>query len=372
MTEPSPKVPLLDLPRQYAAIRGEIDQAIAHVLSTASFIGGSAVRDFEAAFGAYVGVSHCVGVANGTDALELALEAIDLPKGGEIIVPASSFIATSEAVTRSGYHVVFADIDEDTHALDPADVARRITDRTVALIPVHLYGHPAPMDDILELAARHGLAVIEDAAQAHGAEVGQRRVGGLGTVATFSFYPGKNLGAYGDAGAITTNSEALAQKIRMLANHGRVSKYAHEFEGRNSRLDALQAAVLSVKLRHLDAWTARRREIASRYGEGLTGIGDLVLPGERAGAKHVYHLYAVRTSERDRLRAHLGDMGIETGIHYPTILPRLAAYASHPQHRDPFVADRLAGEILSLPMGDSIDDAQVDRVIDGVRSFFAS
>jgi dTDP-4-amino-4,6-dideoxygalactose transaminase len=363
-------VPFLDLVHQYEEIRDEVDAAINSVVSTASFIGGETVKSFERDFASYLGVDECIGVANGTDAIEIALEALGLPPGGEVIVPAASFIASSEAVTRSGHSVVFADVSPDTYTLDPDDVRQRINERTVGILAVHLFGHPAPVDALLNLSKRHGLVLLEDAAQAHGAEIGGRRVGTLGTAGTFSFYPGKNLGAYGDGGAIVTQNGALSTKMRMLANHGRTSKYAHEFEGRNSRLDGLQAAVLSVKLRHLDEWTDRRRSLAARYREGLSGVGDLVLPVERDGCKHVYHLFVVRTGSRDALRTALTEQGVATGIHYPRALPQLSAYRGHPQHAEDFFAQRMAGEVLSLPMGDGISHPQVDRVIEAVCHFF--
>ncbi len=371
-TTRGPGVPFVDLVAQYEEISVEIDAAIRSVISTASFIGGEPVRRFEEAFADYVGVRHCIGLGNGTDAIEVVLEALGLPLGSEVIVPAASFIATSEAVTRSGLRVVFADVSEDCYALDPADVEDRITDRTVAILAVHLFGHPAPMGELGELASRRGLTLIEDAAQAHGAELGGRRVGSLTPAATFSFYPGKNLGAYGDGGAVTTGDAVLAGRVRMLANHGRTSKYAHEFEGRNTRLDTLQAAILSVKLRHLDEWNDRRRALARRYADGLAGVGDLVLPMERPDCKHVYHLYVVRTTQRDQLQAALNEQGISTGIHYPRALPRLSAYANHPQHGEPFFAVEMSQSVLSLPMGDSIDGDQADRVIEAIRAFFGS
>lgn len=365
-------VPLVDLVGQYVEIRGEIDAAISTVLEQASFIGGDPVRRFEDNFSKYLGVSHCIGVGNGTDAIEIVLEGLGLPAGSEVIVPAASFIASSEAVTRAGFRVVFADVLPDIYVLDPSDVARRITGRTSAILGVHLFGHPCPMEELSDIARSHGLALIEDAAQAHGSESGGGRVGGLGVAATFSFYPGKNLGAYGDAGAITTNDDALAHRTRMIANHGRISKYDHEFEGRNSRLDSLQAAVLDVKLRHLEVWTERRRALAARYAEGLAGIGGLQLPVERTGSRHVYHLYVVRLDRRDELASYLFERGISTGIHYPHSLPSLQAYAGHPQQGEAFFADEMARTVLSLPMADSIRGEQVDRVIDAVRNFFGA
>jgi dTDP-4-amino-4,6-dideoxygalactose transaminase len=351
-------------------MKDEIDAAIQAVVSTASFIGGAPVEAFEQSFAEFIEVPHCIGVGNGTDAIEIALDAFDLPRGGEVIVPAASFIATSEAVSRSGLNVVFADIDPESYTMDPDDVARRVTGRTVALLPVHLYGHPAAMPELESIAERHGLKIVEDAAQAHGARVGGRRVGSIGTVGTFSFYPGKNLGAYGDAGAITTSDAALATQMRMQANHGRTTKYEHQFEGRNSRIDALQAAVLSVKLRYIDVWTERRRSLAALYREGLAGVGDVILPLEKDGYRHVYHLFVIRTKEREWLRQYLQERGIATGIHYPHPLSRLEAYAEHPQYKEPFKAEVIANEVLSLPMGDSIDAEQVASVVDAVQEFF--
>jgi dTDP-4-amino-4,6-dideoxygalactose transaminase len=366
----SSEVPLLDLVRQYHEIRDEIDEAVFRVLEASSFIGGREVRGFEEAYAEFVGVPYCIGVGNGTDAIEIMLEASGLPAGGEVIVPANSFIATSEAVSRSGLRVVFADVREDTYTLDPIDVETRITPRTVAVMAVHLYGHPACMAELASLASRHGFKLFEDAAQAHGASIRGKIVGSLGLGGTFSFYPGKNLGAYGDAGAVTTSDPELGQRIRMLANHGRTTKYAHQFEGRNSRLDALQAAVLLVKLRHLDEWTEKRRSLALRYSEGLQGVGDLMLPGELPGYRHVYHLYVVRSAARDGLRHFLDSKGIRSGVHYPTALPQLDAYRQHPQHGEALRASVLSQQVLSLPMGDGLDVVQVDRVIEAVRAYF--
>lgn len=365
-------VPFLDLVRQYEEIKDEVDAAIRGTLSEAAFIGGASVRDFEAAFAGFVGVDHCIGVANGTDAIELVLESLALPPGAEVVVPANTFIASSEAVSRSGLRVCFADVSPDTYVLDPDDVSRRVTKRTAAILAVHLYGHPAPMQELGEIAAEHGLVIIEDAAQAHGARIHGTAAGSLGRAATFSFYPGKNLGAYGDAGAVVTDDPELAVKVRMLANHGRTKKYEHAFEGRNSRLDALQAAILGVKLKHLDKWTRRRRDLAARYLDGLAGVGDLLLPFTRNGFEHVYHLFVVRTDSRDALRSFLADRGIETGIHYPQALPTLAAYAEHPQHREAFRSNEFSSRVLSLPIGESLRVHEVDYVIEAVRVFFGA
>ncbi len=365
-------IKFLDLQSQYQSIRPEIDAAIADVILRSSFVGGEDVSEFERGFAAYQGVSHCVGVGNGTDAIEIVLEALALPRGSEVIVPANSFIASSEAVTRAGLRVVFADVDQRTYTLDPADVRRRITAKTSAIVAVHLYGQPCDMDELLAIASAHHLELVEDCAQAHGAEYRGRRVGGLGHAGTFSFYPGKNLGAYGDGGAITTNDPQLAKRCRMIANHGRVDKYNHEFEGRNSRLDGLQAAILRVKLRHLDAWVEHRNEVARSYSEGLAGVGDLVLPTTGANRRHAFHLFVVRSGRRDALAQYLKTQEIQTGVHYPIALPKLSAYAHLEQGREPAFAVASAGTLLSLPMGEHLDGSQVNEVCAAIRAFFAA
>ena len=364
-------IKFLDLYAQYRSIQPEIDDAMAAIIRDSAYVGGAALTRFEEHFAAYQQVPHCVGVANGTDAIEIVLEALGVPAGAEVIVPANSFIASSESVTRAGCRVVFADIDPRTYTLDPADVALRVTERTRAILAVHLYGQPCDMEALDAIAAPRGLHVIEDAAQAHGAELAGRRVGGLGTAATFSFYPGKNLGAYGDAGAITTTDEALARRCRMIANHGRVAKYDHEFEGRNSRLDGLQAAVLDVKLRHLDGWIEHRRAVAGRYRQQLAACRHVVLPVERAGVRHAYHLFVIRSPDRDGLAAHLRAQGIETGIHYPIALPKLKAYAHHGQADAAFRANEFDRQLLSLPMGEHVSEADVDQICAAIMSFGA-
>jgi dTDP-4-amino-4,6-dideoxygalactose transaminase len=311
-------------------------------------------------------------VANGTDAIEIALEALGLPRNSEVIVPGNSFIATSEAVTRAGHRVVFADVDPECYTLTADTVRAKISPRTSAIIAVHLYGHPCDMDALREVAAGSGLRIIEDCAQAHGAEYRGRRVGSLADVATHSFYPGKNLGAYGDAGAVTTDDKDLAVRVRMIANHGRVAKYDHEFEGRNSRLDGLQGAILGAKLPHLDGWLERRIHVADRYLAGLRGIRELVLPVRKPWARQVYHLFVVRTERRDELKSHLSDSGIETGIHYPIALPRLAAYNYLGQQSEDLFVNRTDRTLLSLPIGEHMRDADVDAVIAAIRAFFGS
>jgi dTDP-4-amino-4,6-dideoxygalactose transaminase len=363
-------VKFLDLQAQYRSIQPQIDEAIARTIASASFIGGPDLTTFEHAFAAFHDTSHCVGVANGTDAIEIALEAIGLPPNSEVIVPANSFIASSEAVTRSGHRVVFCETDPNTYLIDVEDVAARITPRTGAIMAVHLYGQPCDMDALAEVARPQGIRIIEDSAQAHGAEYKGRRVGGIGDISTFSFYPGKNLGAYGDAGAILTNDAAIAKRCRMIANHGRIDKYDHQFEGRNSRLDGLQAAILGAKLPHLQGWVDRRRSIAERYLAGLQGIDDLVLPVTSPDARHAFHLFVVRCAERDALAAYLKAQGVQTGIHYPIALPDLAAYAHLRTESSPRCAGALASQLLSLPIGEHLSDADADSVIDAVRSFF--
>lgn len=363
-------VKFLDLRAQYESIRPAMDAAIADVIENSRFIGGAGVATFERDFAAYQQVAHCIGVANGTDAIEIALEALALPAGSEVIVPANSFIASSEAVTRSGLRVVFADVDPATYTLDIEDVRRRLTSKTSAIIAVHLYGHPCDMDALMALADQHGLKVVEDCAQAHGAEYRGRRVGGLGHVATFSYYPGKNLGAYGDAGSITTDDEALAKRCRMIANHGRTGKYDHQFEGRNSRLDGLQAAILNVKLAHLESWIVRRNELARAYLDRLTEVEDLVLPHLPENGRHGLHLFVVRTERRDTLKAFLAEHGIETGIHYPIALPKLEAYAYLGQRAEPMFANRSDHTLLSLPIGDHMTLGDVATVAAAVRAFF--
>ncbi len=364
-------IKFLDLYHQYRTIQPEVDAAIQKTIETAAFIGGRSVRIFEDAFARYQQADHCVGVANGTDALEIAIEALGLPEGSEVIVPANSFISSSEAVTRSGHKVVFADVDPETYTIDLADLERRITALTRAVVAVHLYGHPCDMSGLLGIAKRHNLKLVEDCAQAHGAEYRGRRVGALGDIGTFSFYPGKNLGAYGDAGAILTNNAELAMKCRMIANHGRVEKYNHIIEGRNSRLDGLQAAILNVKLTHLDGWIERRNAIAKRYMLGFNDIGGLTLPTVRGGARHAFHLFVVRLAERNSLKTHLDQSGIESGIHYPIALPKLAAYSYLNQAREPMRANAMDAEVLSLPMGEHLTNAEVDTVIDAVKAFFS-
>ncbi len=361
-------VPFVDLKAQYRTIKTEIDRAISDVIEDAAFVGGKYVDAFEKDFARYCGATHCVGVGNGTDALCLTLRGLGIGPGDEVITAANSFIATSEAVTLSGARVVFADCDLSTRNIDCERVRRVITSRTRAIIPVHLYGLPADMPELTAVARERGLYLIEDAAQAHGAEVHGKRVGTWGHAACFSFYPGKNLGAYGDGGAVVTDDSSLADKIRLLSNHGRMGKYDHEIEGTNSRLDGLQAAILRVKLRFLDQWVAARRAAARAYTRLLDGSG-IVLPAEMDGFKHVYHLYVVRVPDRDRVMKALAEKGIAAGIHYPTPLPMLQAYR-HLGHTtaDFPAAVRCSQEILSLPMFPELTMEQITYVSDVLRA----
>jgi dTDP-4-amino-4,6-dideoxygalactose transaminase len=364
-------IPLVDLKKQYESIRDELDPVISEVLSKTAFIGGVYVKNFEDAFARYCGVRHCIGVGNGTDALFIALKCLGIGPGDEVIVPANSFIATAEAVTQAGARVVFADIDPGTYNMDVAALEGAISSRTRAIIPVHLYGQPADMDPILALALKHGLKVIEDAAQAHDAEYRGRRVGSIGDCACFSFYPGKNLGAYGDAGAVVTDDEQLARRVRMFANHGRIDKYDHELEGINSRLDALQAAILTVKLKYLPRWSESRRRSAALYTRLLKGTG-LTMPREIEGVRAVYHLYVVRVpaDRRGELQAHLQAKGVSTGIHYPIALPNLKAYAYLNHAADAFPeAAKASGEILSLPMYPELREDEIDYIRRAIDAF---
>jgi dTDP-4-amino-4,6-dideoxygalactose transaminase len=362
---------LVDLKAQYNSIEAEIDAAITSVLATASFIGGPYVQAFEEAFAEHCGVAHCIGVGNGTDALCLALKALGVGPGDEVITAANTFIATSEAIRMAGARCVFVDVNPVTFNIDVDRIEEKITPKTKAIIPVHLYGQPADMAPIRSIAEQHHLRVIGDAAQAHGAEYRGRPIAQLADITCFSFYPGKNLGAYGDAGAVVTNDAAWATTIRMMANHGRAHKYDHDFEGVNSRLDGLQAAVLGVKLRHLADWTQRRRVNARVYNAALADR-NLVTPAEIDDVHAVYHLYVIRVpgGKRDALQEYLKTQGIGTGIHYPIPLPYLNAYA-YLGHTDADFPEsrRASAEILSLPMFPELIDEQIEYIADRIAAF---
>jgi dTDP-4-amino-4,6-dideoxygalactose transaminase len=366
------KIPFVDLSAQYAAHRSEFDAALAAVIARTAFIGGAPVAQFERDFAQAYGVRHCVACGNGTDAIYIALRMLGIGPGDEVITTAASWIATSETISQAGARPVFVDVDRH-FILDVEQLERAITPRTRAVIPVHLYGQAAPMDRIAAICSARGLRLIEDCAQAHFAEWQGRRVGTFGDAATFSFYPGKNLGAWGDAGAIVTNDDALARRCRVFANHGALVKHQHEMEGINSRMDGLQAALLSAKLKHIDAWTAARRQVAAWYDQLLAGVGDVELPAVRAGASHVYHLYVIKTAARDALKSFLATRDIETAIHYPTALPLLPAYAylgMTAQSVPVAAADQR--RILSLPIYPEMTREMVAYVVDAVREFFAA
>lgn len=360
-------IPLVDLKAQYASIKPEIDAAIQRVLDNTSFILGQEVTDFERAFAEYIGAKGAVGIASGTAALHLSLLACGVGPGDEVITTAHTFIATAEAISHTGARPVFVDIDPRTYNLDPNCVEDAITPHTRAILPVHLYGQPADLDPLLDIAQRKGLWLIEDAAQAHGAEYKGRRCGSIGHLACFSFYPGKNLGAYGDAGAVTGNDEALLARVRKLRDHGRTTKYEHDEIGFGERLDALHAAVLGVKLRHLDAWTEARRAHAELYNRLLANT-DVVLPYEPPSVRHAYHLYVIRTPRRDAVLAHLNSRGVGAGVHYPLPLHRQPAYLKqgYGEFRLP-ITEKTSEEVLSLPMYPELNDEMLAQVVTSVR-----
>lgn len=367
---PDAPVPLVDLRRQYAPLLPALQAAACQVLADCDFIGGKAVRAFEVEFAASLGVAASVGVANATSGLHATLHALGIGPGDEVIVPAHTAIATAEAVTLAGAQVVFADIEPDTCTLDPDDVARRITRRTRAIVPVHLYGHPADLDRLLPLARTHDLYLVEDCAQAVGARLHGQALGSFGDAGVFSFFPSKNLGGFGDGGAVIARDPALLKRVRMYSNHGREDKFRHDFEGTNSRLDTLQAALLRVNLPRLGAWNTARRVIADQYRRRLGHLPWLTLPVERPGAEHVHHVYVVRTQQRDALATHLRGLGVHSGLHYPVALHRQPAYArinlgpgSLP------VAEEVCATCLSLPMFPGLTPAEVDRVCDAVEAF---
>ena len=356
------QIPLVDLHAQYLTIKDEIDDAIARVISRSAFIGGEELRQFEKEFASYCEAKACVGVGNGTDALYLALRALNIGAGDEVITVAHTFIATAETISLAGARPVFVDVKEDSMLMDPDRLETAITSRTRAIIPVHLYGQPCEMDRIMAIARRHSLKVIEDAAQAHGARWQGKRAGSMGDAACFSFFPGKNLGAFGDGGAVVSQDEKLIERIRALANHGRVDKYIHENEGVNSRLDGMNAAILRVKLRNLDAWNASRRRHAREYMELLRGSAA-VLPVVNPNAESVWHLFVVKVPERDHIQARLNEQGIAAGVHYPVPLHCQPAYRHLKiAERALPITERVAESILSLPMYPELSQNQVSAI----------
>lgn len=359
-------VPFLDVRSSYIELKAHIDDAVGRVLDSGRYIKGQVVEEFESAWARYCGARHCVGVGNGLDALRLGLQALGVGPGDEVLVPAHTFIATWLAVSALGAVPVPIDADAATYNIDVQRLEAAITDRTRAIVPVHLYGQPADLDPILQMARKYGLRVLEDAAQAHGAAYKNRRIGSQGDAVAWSFYPGKNLGAFGDAGALTTNAREIADRVAVLGNYGSRVKYVHESQGLNSRLDCIQAAVLLEKLKVLDEWNARRAAIADRYMTGLRGSGaGLVAVPDWAAS--VWHLFVVTVDERDRVRAALERDGIETGVHYPAIPAQQQAYGDLRSETQP-VARRLASSVLSLPMGPHVCAEQAAWVVDRLRA----
>ena len=366
------RIPFLDLKAQYQKIKDEVDVEIQNVVDSCAFINGPAVKKFNKNFAEYCGVNFAVGVGNGTDAIFLALKAIGISPGDEVITAPNTFIATTEAISLTGARPVFVDIHPATYNIDVTKIEAAITGKTKAIVPVHLFGQPADMAPILNIAKKHNLKIVEDAAQAHGAMYKGKRVGGFGDVACFSFYPGKNLGAYGDGGAVVTNNEEIAQKVVMLADHGSFNKYEHKFEGVNSRLDSVQAAVLDVKLKYIDEWNELRRENAYTYNKFLQGVPGIVVPSELRETKPVYHLYVVQVNERDKIRDLLGEDGIASGIHYPTALHQQPAYLYLGYEEGSFpVAEAAVAKYVSLPMYPELTEPMIEHVCNSLKKYVA-
>ncbi len=365
-------VPFVDLKAQYLTIKNEIDSAIFNVVNEANFIGGKPVKDFEASFSALCGVKNVIGVANGTDAIYIILKMLGIGPGDEVITTAASWISTSETISQTGAKPVFVDIDPETFTINPLLIEQKITKNTKAIIPVHLYGQIAHMVEIKKICERHNLNLIEDCAQSHFSEENGILAGKSGIAATFSFYPGKNLGAYGDAGCIITDNDQLAEKCRMYANHGSLKKHEHQIEGINSRLDSLQASILSAKCPHILKWTDQRIINAKTYDSLLKGIKEIVYPKVRSHTKHTFHLYVIRTKKRNELKAFLEESGIQTAIHYPQALPNLKAYGYLGHSKSDFpVASQYQDEILSLPMYPELSNASITFVCQKIDEFFA-
>lgn len=370
------QIPFLDLKSQYQSLKSELDPEILEVMANAAFVGGAWVARFETSFAQYLGVPYTIGVGNGTEAIWIALMALGIGPGDEVIVPANTFIATAEAVSFCGAHPIFVDVRADDYLLDTDKLEDHITEDTAAIIPVHLYGQPADMSAIMDLAIAYDIPVIEDAAQAHGAKYRDRMAGSYGVFSTFSFYPGKNLGAYGDGGAIVTSNEGLVGQIRSFIDHGRDGAGGHKLLGFNSRLDGMQAAVLDVKLRHLDDWNRARQKNAALYNElfAASKIGDRVrTPMAHSDRTHVYHLYVIQADERDALRSYLAEQEIASGIHYKFAVPFSEAYADLGYTAEDLpVAHRLQSRILTLPMFPELTEEQIRRVVDTIEAFYLS
>ena len=360
-------IPLVDLKAQYLSIKEEIDIAIKDTVDNSVFIKGKKVEQFEDEFARFCDAKYSVGCSNGTSAIYAALKALDISTSDEVIIPSHTFIGTAEPVILAGAKIVFADIDSNTYSVSPSSIKKLITDKTKAIIPVHLYGNPAPMDEIMEIAVDHDLKIIEDCAQAHGAEFKGKKVGTFGDIGCFSFYPGKNIGAFGDAGAVVTNSKRLAEKMSSFVDHGRIpgEKYLHDMEGFNFRIDTLQAAILSVKLKHLHGWNEKRRAHAKMYNDLLSGL--VVLPKETPNAKSVYHLFVVQVPNRDPLLKYLNDNGIGAGIHYPVPLHLQPVFRNHPS-KNLGVTEAVSKKIISLPMFPELSGADIELVCDVLKN----
>jgi len=366
-------IPFLDLKTQFREIEHEVFPMVKEAMENAAFIGGPQVSGFEAEFAAFCDSKYCVGVNSGTDALRFALMAAAIGRGDEVITVPHTFIATTEAISQVGAKPVFVDIRPDTYNMNVYKIQRAIGPKTKAIIPVHIYGQSADMDSILEIASKKNLIVIEDACQAHGAVYKSKKAGSMGLAGCFSFYPGKNLGAYGEGGAVVTQSEAIANKIRMIRDHGQAKKYYHDMEGYNGRLDAIQAGVLRIKLRRLESWNESRRQNAKHYNELLSPIKGVSLPVEADGCRHVYHLYVILVDDRDGLQKYLTDKGIGTGLHYPVPLHLQKAYSYQGYKEGDFpVTESVAKRLLSLPMFPELTKAQIEYVADCIKQFMNS
>lgn len=364
-------VPFVDLINQYRSIKSEIDLAIQSVLDDASFIGGAYMRNFEKEYAEKYGVKHCISCANGTDAIYITLKALSIGPEDEVITVANTWISTAETITQTGAKPVFVDINPDYYTIDFNRIEEKITPKTKAIIPVHLFGQPTEMDQIVDICKRHNLLLVEDCAQAHFAEWKGKRVGTFGIAGTFSFFPGKNLGAYGDAGGIITDNDTFARKARLFANHGALVKHKHEIEGINSRLDGMQAAILSVKLKYIMEWNEKRLQNSLLYNDYLSNMETIETPKIHPDVKHVFHLYVIRTDLRDELTEFLNDNGVTTGIHYPTALPFLEAYRYLGHKPDDFpIAYQYMDDIISLPMFPELTMTQIRYIVDKIQEFY--
>ena len=365
------KVPFVDLKAQYNTIKFKIDEAMAKVIDETAFIGGKYVLDFEESFALAYGVKHCISTANGTDSLYIIMKSLGIGPGDEVITVANSWISSSETITQCGAKPIFVDIDPDYYTIDERKIEERISAKTKAIIPVHLYGQMCEMNKIMEIAKKYNLVIIEDCAQSHFSVFEDKKAGTFGVAGSFSFYPGKNLGAYGDAGAIITNDDELAIRCKMFARHGALVKHQHIMEGINSRLDGLQAAILSVKLDHIYEWNQKRIEIANYYTSLLQELSDVITPSIRQGTKHTFHLYVIRVKLRNALQQYLSSKGIETAIHYPTPLPFMEAYRylNHSSNSFP-VCQQYKDEILSLPLYPELSKEQVQYIVHTIKTFY--